>query len=291
MHGYTNLMRMRPVLLVIICLLLGVLNAAVVYALYEKNPAVLRVSFLDVGQGDAIFVESPEGVQLLIDGGRDRSALRQLPTVMHPLDRSIDMVVATHPDADHIGGLPGVFSRYQISYYLSSGVEHDTSQVAGLAAAASDERGMEHFTARRGMRIHVGSDTYADVLYPDRDVSKVDSNEGSIVMRIVHGETSFLLTGDAPDTIEEHLVSLDGRTLESDVLKAGHHGSRSSTGAVWLAAVSPSTVVISAGKDNGYGHPHTEVVDRVLKAGAALISTIEDGRITFTSDGVHIVRE
>lgn len=288
---YTNLMRMRPLLLVFISLLLVVLNAAIVYALFEPPRAVLRVSFLDVGQGDAIFIESPEGVQLLIDGGRDRSLVRALPRVMSPLDRSIDMVVATHPDADHIGGLPEAFSRYRISYYLSSGVEHETSQVERLDAAVRKEKGMTSFTARSGMRIHLGESTYADVLYPDQDVSEAESNAGSIVMRLVHGETSFMLTGDAPDTVENYLVSVDKGSLDSDVLKAGHHGSRSSTSEEWLAAVSPSTVVISAGKDNSYGHPHIEVLNRVRTAGADLVSTIEEGTIVFESDGETIVRK
>ncbi|MEK7510667.1 MAG: MBL fold metallo-hydrolase [Patescibacteria group bacterium] len=277
-----------PLALLIVSLLVA-LNAAVAYAIFEPRDETLKVSFLDVGQGDAILIESPEGIELLIDGGRDRSVLRELPRVIGPLDRSIDMVLATHPDADHIGGLPDIFSRYRVSYYLSSGIENDTSPTERLEAYASAEKGMQSFIARRGMRIHLGKDVYADVLYPDRDVSKGETNAGSVIVRLVYGETSFLLTGDAPDTVENYVATLG--VVDSDVLKAGHHGSRNSTSAVFLSAVTPDTVVVSAGKDNSYGHPHAEVVQRVRESGAELVSTSEEGAITFVSNGIDIVRK
>ncbi|HYF29016.1 MAG TPA: ComEC/Rec2 family competence protein [Candidatus Paceibacterota bacterium] len=280
--------RPRPLLLVIVIALLIALNAAIVYAFIESERRTLRVSFLDVGQGDAILIESPDGVELLIDGGRDRSVLRRLPRVMGPLDRSIDMVIATHPDADHIGGLPDVLSRYRVSYYLSPGIRHDTSQRERLDAAVARE-GIATFTARRGQRIHLGEDVYADVLYPDRDVANGETNAGSIVVRLVYGDTSFLLTGDAPEAVERYVMTLGD--VDSDVLKAGHHGSRTSTSESWLAAVSPETVVISAGKDNAYGHPHAEVVSRIQESGAAILSTIDEGTIIFESDGGRIVRK
>lgn len=295
-QGYTKpilcmqVLRTRPLLSVLILIALLALNGATLYAIFEKRPEVLRVSFLDVGQGDAVLVESPEGVQLLIDGGRDRSVVRELPLIIGPLDRSIDMVLATHPDADHIGGLPEVFSRYRIGYYLAPGIIHDTPQVARLAEAVTAE-GVVPLAARRGMRIHLGKDVYADLLYPDHDVRQGATNAGSVVMKIVYGDTSFMLTGDAPVSVEEYLVTLDGDALDSDVLKAGHHGSRTSTSAGWLSAVTPDTVVISAGKDNSYGHPHEEVVIRIQGSGAALVSTITEGTMTFISDGRIVTRK
>jgi len=281
----------HPVLALWILILLSLLNGAIAYALYEPEGDTLQVSFIDVGQGDAIVIESPEGYELLIDGGRDRSVLRGLPKVMGPFDRSIAMVLETHPDADHIGGLPDVFARYRVQYYLSPGIENDTSPTERLKDAVSREKGITTFIARRGMRIHLGEATYADVLYPDTDVSKRETNAGSVIVRVVYGDTSFLFTGDAPDEVEAHLVTLDGETLKSDVLKAGHHGSRSSTSREWLAAVDPVTVVVSAGKDNSYAHPHEEVVKRVQESGAELLSTITEGTIVFESDGVTIQRK
>ena len=237
-----------------------------------------------------LLIESPEGVQLLVDGGKDRSVVRELPRLMGPLDRSIDMVLATHPDADHIGGLPEVFSRYRIAYYLAPGIRHDTPQVERLDVAIASEE-VVRLTARRGMRIHMGEAAYADVLYPDHDVSKGDTNAGSVVLRLVYGDTSFMLTGDAPDSVETYLVTLDESALDSDVLKAGHHGSRSSTSAGWLSAVTPDVVVISAGKDNSYGHPHEEVVSRMRASGAAIVSTATLGTVTFESDGRVVNRD
>ena len=282
-------LRTRPLLALVIALLLAALNAAIVYALLERDVRELRVSFLDVGQGDAILVRSPSGTDLLIDAGRDRSAVRMLPRELGPLDRTIDIVVATHPDADHIGGLPDVLSRYEADYYLSPGIAHDTSQAERLEAAI-DAEGAAQIIAKRGMRIHLGGGAYADVLYPDRDVSKGETNAGSIVMRVVYGDTAFMLTGDAPDTVERYLLGLPGAELESEVLKAGHHGSRSSTDAAWLAAVAPRSVVVSAGEGNSYGHPHAEVIARVEAAGATLVSTIESGTVRFASDGKTVWR-
>jgi|CXWL01.1.fsa_nt_gi competence protein ComEC len=250
----------------------------------------LQVTFLNVGQGDAIFIESPTGAQMLIDGGRDRSVLRELGKRMSPLDRTIDIVVATHPDADHIGGLSGVFSNYKVSKYITPDIDSETNTAEELAFRAGNEKGVEVLTARRGMKIDMGGGAYADILFPDRDVSGVETNTGSVIMRVVYGETEFLLSGDAPLSIENWLVTLDGERLESDVLKAGHHGSRTSTGDAWLGVVRPKFVVISAGKDNSYGHPHQEVVDKVLATGATLLSTV-DGAVRFTSNGTTLKKK
>lgn len=275
----------------LILALLMVLNGIIYTRILTPEPRVLAVSFLDVGQGDAILVEGPTGIDMLIDGGRDRSVLRELPKELGFFDRSLDIMVATHPDSDHINGLADVLARYQVSYFLESGVENDTAPTARLADAIARERGMGTFTARRGQRIHLGDGAYADILFPDTDVSDVETNEGSIAMRIVYGETSFMLTGDLSSPGENHLVLLEGENLESDVLKAGHHGSRHSSDAVWLEHVSPEYVVISAGEGNSYGHPHEEVLERVRSQSASILSTIDQGTITFTTDGTALTIE
>lgn len=275
--------------LLFLALLLLLVNIVLLAYLSWPSTKVLRVSFLDVGQGDSIFIEGPTGIQMLIDGGRDHSVLRELPKHMSFFDRSIDVVVATHPDADHIGGLPEVFERYTVHTYLSSGVENTTMPTAVLAHAVSVEPSLTSILARRGMRIDLGRGAYGEILYPDRDVEGVETNTASIVMRVVYGESEFMLTGDAPSEIESWIISSHERDkLLSDVLKAGHHGSRHSTSEVWLSAVSPEYVVISAGKDNSYGHPHEEVLSRVAAIGATLLSTIDSGTISFESDGRRI---
>jgi len=260
------------------------------FASFHSPAPTLRVSVLDIGQGDSILVQGPTGIQMLVDGGPDHSVLRQLPKEMGLLDRSIDLVVETHPDKDHIAGLTDVFERYRVSYFLSPGIPDDTQTAQGLARAVEEEPGVHQLIARRGMRIHLGGGAYADVLYPDHDVSHGETNEGSIVMRVVYGSTSFMLTGDAPSDVEDHLIALDENDgeLPVTVLKAGHHGSKYSTDDAWLAALHPQYVAISAGANNRYGHPNPETIARIKDEGARILSTIDSGTLRFVSDGASV---
>lgn len=281
----------KPALVLLVLVLLAG-NAAAFVLVLRKDDTSLEVSFLDVGQGDSILVKGPTGIEMLIDGGKDRSVLRQLPRVMGPLDRTLDLVIATHPDADHIGGLPDVLARYQVAHILESGRVADSSYVDRLTNAETNERGATLGVARRGMRIHLGDGAYADVLHPEDNVVQLpDTNDASVVMRLVYGETEFMLTGDAPSWVEDRLVKAYGDGLKSDVLKAGHHGSKTSTDQAFLDAVDPDMVVISAGKDNSYGHPNGEVLDRIRASGAAVLSTIDEGTITFVSDAMTVRRK
>ncbi len=279
--------------LALLALVLLAANAGVLtFLLLPAKEGVLRVSFLDVGQGDAILIEGPTGIEMLVDGGKDRSVLRALPGVMGPLDRSIDVMVATHPDADHIGGLPDVLARYQVASFLVSGRGSDSSYTERLLDAAEHERGMQIIEARQGMRIHLGEGVYADILHPEDNVDRLpDTNDASVSMRLVYGDTEFMLTGDAPSWVEDRLVEEYGDALKSDVLKAGHHGSKTSTNALWLETVDPDVVVISAGKDNTYGHPNPDVLERIRSSGASVVSTIDAGTITFVSDGKTVERK
>lgn len=278
----------EALLLLVLILLLGNGSVALLYA-KGTSPRELTVSFLDVGQGDAILIEGPTGIELLVDGGKDRSVLRELPRVMGPLDRSIDMVLATHPDADHIGGLPDVLARYRVSSVLMPARGTDSPQAARFADAIAKEPNASGRIVESGQRIHLGGGAYADVLYPDENAATLrETNDASVMLRVVYGETEFLLTGDAPAWAEDRVVKTYGDKLRSDVLKAGHHGSRTSTGDMLLAATDPTYVVVSAGKDNSYGHPHEEVVARVLRAGATVLSTIDSGTITFSTNGTTL---
>ena len=142
--------------------------------------------------------------------------------------------------------------------------------------------------ARRGQRFDLGDGVFLDIIFPDTDVSEYESNTSSIVARLVYGQQSFMLTGDAPKSIEEYLVLIEGEYLESDVLKVGHHGSRTSTSDLFLTEVSPSYAVISVGKDNSYGHPHLEVTDALFNAGVETFNTAEHGHVIFWSDGENL---
>ncbi|MES2931452.1 MAG: MBL fold metallo-hydrolase [Patescibacteria group bacterium] len=284
--------RIPSVALVLASLVLLMLNAAVFSYLYRPQTANLTVSFLDVGQGDAILIEGPTGIEMLIDGGKDRSVLRELPRAMGPLDRSIDVVLATHPDADHIGGLPAVLDRYSVTYFFDQEKVGNTSTYEHLENSVDQERGVQESLLRSGMRLHLGNGAYADVLHPEENAESLrETNDASVSLRLVYGETEFMLTGDAPAWVEERIVKRYGDTLKSDVLKAGHHGSKTSTSPAFLAAVDPGIVVVSAGKDNSYGHPNADIVVRILESGASLVSTINEGTITFVSDGRAVVQK
>ena len=276
-----------------VVLLLIPLNVVIFWIAFSPTSHLLRVSFLDVGQGDSILIQGPTGVRMLIDGGPDRSVMRELPKIMGPLQREIDVMVETHPDKDHISGLADVLESYKVNNILSPGLPSDTNVYTRLEDDVEKEPGIHSYIAHTGMRIHLGGGAYADVLYPNHDVSKLKAtNDASIVLHVVYGKTSFMLTGDLPSTIEDVLVkSTPASDLKSDVLKAGHHGSKYSTDDLWLRTVSPSIAVISAGKGNTYGHPAPEVLGRIERQGSRTLSTIDQGTITLVSNGVRVVEK
>lgn len=245
----------------------------------------LTVSFLNIGQGDSIFIQSPTGKQMLIDGGSDRTVLQELGSVMPLGDRSIDVVLATHPHADHVGGLVYVFNQYDVAHYFITGATAGTNVVRELEGDVTHESGLVSHVASRGASIDLGGGVMIEVLYPDKDVSHLEPNDSSTIVRLTYGEISVLLTGDAPSYVEHQLVSKYGESLHSTVLKAGHHGSRYSSSEEFLDTVYPSYVVISSGKDNSYGHPHQETLERFYERNITVFDTAEDGRVTFKTDG------
>lgn len=251
---------------------------------------MLRVVFFDVGQGDSIYIESPTGKQVLIDGGPDGTVLRRLGSEMGYWDRSLDMVVATHEDKDHVGGLPDVFKRYSVGTFVRTENEGESLE-ANIIDELSQKEGSEVVYARRGMSFDLGASTTLAILFPDRDPSMLESNTSSIVAQLTYGETEFMLTGDAPDEIEDHLAMLDSSALESDVLKLGHHGSRTSSSESFLRTVKPEYAIVSSGKDNRYGHPHKEVVERLVELHIPMLNTAEEGTVAFESDGKALRRK
>lgn len=193
----------------------------------------LKVSFLDVGQGDAILIQTPDGHDMLIDGGRDSSVLRELAPGMSFFDKELDIVLATHPDLDHISGLVDVFQRYKVHTFIETTNINETAAVTALAVAAQSE-GAAHLYADAGQHIQLGASTSILILSPTGDETNLETNTASIVLQITYGDTSFMLTGDAPQEIENYLVKTYGTLLRSDVLKLGHHGSKTSTSEAWL---------------------------------------------------------
>lgn len=284
--GYTinvNLVRKHTKEVVIGVLVLS--NVFVWLAVYQrKSGDILSVYFLDVGQGDAILIDSPTHKQVLIDGGKNRKVLSEISKVLLFGDKTIDVVIGTHPDADHIGGLPEVISRYDVGLFLEPGVKSDNNIDDELKKRIEDKN-IPSILARRGMVLNFGDGIRLTILFPTQEVSNWETNRASIVAKLEYGGKSFLLTGDSPIDIENVLVKINSEILDIDVLKAGHHGSRTSTAAAFATAVSPQYAVISAGKNNSYGHPHQEVLNNLASVGAQVLNTAQSGTIKFQTDG------
>ena len=302
-------MERKSIFKLIIFLTLFFITIFSIYVAFkEERRGILTVAFLNIGQGDAIFIEAPSGSQILIDGGPNKSVLRELSKVMPFYDRSIDVVLATHADQDHIGGIPDVLQKYKVDIFMETGVSGESSSYKELEKIVEEKsqgvplgnfkgEPLKKILVRRGMVVDLGDGVVLQILFPDRDPAGMETNTSSIIARLVYGENEFLFTGDSPKSIENYLVSLEsqGETLgnsqgltlglESDVLKSGHHGSKTSTSPEFVTAVSPEYVVISAGKDNRYGHPSQEVLDILNNFGAEILRTDKDGRIVFESDG------
>jgi competence protein ComEC len=265
---------------------LAIVAALIWLALYGLPDGRLHVYFLDVGQGDAILILAPDGRQILVDGGPSPTALlNELGAVLPFWDRSLDLVVLTHPDSDHITGLIPLLDRYRVGRVL------DTRQTdaAPLAAAWRERlaRGdIERTIAQRGARIPVGQ-AVLTVLNPGPTPltgTASDDNNNAIVLRVDYGQTSLLLTGDAETEAEAEMLKA-GLPLKADLLKAGHHGSKGSTSAPFLAAVAPRVAVIQVGAENSFGHPHPDVLKRLAAAGIEVFRTDQHGRIEAVSDG------
>ena len=271
----------HPVRFFLACILFSL--ALLVYVYYAFYYGELRdplVAFLDVGQGDAVFIETEHMFQILVDTGRGNKVLHALGNIMSPVDKSIDMVVITHPDSDHIGGLVSVLRQFDVSYLLVSDMD-DITQDAKLKQAVDEEIGMRVLIANAPSQIQFSPSTLVRVLWSaDGDVIP-EKNARSIVLHIEGEKQSFLLTGDIPSSVERELVRLYAPSLDVDVLKLAHHGSKTSSSTAFLNATNPHTVIVSAGINNSYGHPHTEVLERVKEVlpEAQIRQTAQEGTI------------
>lgn len=258
--------------------LLGLLVVAFGVWLYLIRVQAIetRVVFLSVGQGDAILISQGMN-QIIIDGGRDgRLLLSRLGRHIPFYDRTIEALIPTHPDADHIGGLSALLERYQVKTMLDTGARTDTKS-AFLFYRDLEREGLETIPALRGTTVTLPRGGTLSVVFPfaPEPADVPETNEGSVVSRFDYGETSFLFTGDLPD--EERFIP---DLAEVDVLKAGHHGSRYSTSDALLDQIRPKQAIISVGK-NSYGHPHQAVLDRLGAHSVDIFRTDTDGDIVY----------
>ncbi len=265
-----------------------ILNALIWRAAIAEAPSKeLTVSFLNVGQGDAIFIRAPSGETVLIDGGPDSSVLRQLGATIPWYQKSIGVIIPTHPDADHITGLIDVLARYRVSLIVQSSVSGSTPTWDSLESdiQKAQQNGAKIVTAQRGQVLNLGGGAYLEILSPDRSVPNVETNTGCVVTRLVYGKTAFLFDCDAPQNVEKHLAYLDGHDLHADVLKAGHHGSKTSSAPEFVGFVDPQYAVYSRGCDNKYGFPNQETIDTMTRFGIEVSDTCIEKTVTFESDG------
>ncbi len=249
--------------------------------LFYLQDDTLRVVFFDVGQGDAIFIKTPQNHHILIDGGPGSVVLEGLGREMPFFYNTIDLVILTHPHDDHVSGIIEVLERYNVKDIICTGVI-GTSAVSLRWSDIIEERGYRVATAQKRV---VGNNFAINILYPLNSLQGVsvrDLNEASIISQLFYkNQYSFLFTGDAYKKQEEEVVSFfDGR-LSADVLKVGHHGSRTSTSKLFLEALSPKIAVIMSGEGNRYGHPHQETLDVLDDFGITVLRTDKDGDIVF----------
>lgn len=300
--GYNGRMENKKSLLLLsagVLLALNIVCWREVFLLRE--PQLLKVDFLAVGQGDAEFIETPQGQQILIDGGPNSQVLEKLNQRMPFWDKTIDAVILTHPEKDHMAGILDVLKRYKVDYFLWTGVVKNDAENKLLSELLNDaqkpnKNATKIISVKAGDSVKAGN-VLIEILFPFENVAgkeeKNTSNNTSLVSRLVFGQNSFIFTADIDSSAEKQLVSAVFPTtqpvelLKSDVLKVAHHGSKYSSSEEFIQAVSPQVAVIEVGK-NSYGHPTAETLQRLEKFGIQIKRTDTDGDIGIVSDGNNI---
>lgn len=250
-----------------------------------RASGVFQVDVLDVGQGDAILLRSPAGKAVLIDAGTGQQGEAALPLLEALGVTRLELVVATHGHADHIGGLDEIVNRLQVRLFTDNGLPHTTDAYDRLMKAV-EAKGIAYKTAAVGQTYKLDGGVKLEILNPDGEPitgTRSDLNANSVVVRATHGANCFLFVGDAEAETEERM--LERGVAPCDVLKAAHHGSGYASGAAFLEAVRPQAVLISVGAGNEYGHPDPEAMSRYAAASAQVLRTDLGGTLRAESDG------
>lgn len=241
------------------------------------NPRELKVYFLDVGQGDAILIAQGSS-QILIDGGPSEQVLMEKLGRFIPFwDRKIEVLIATHPDKDHIAGLMAVMKNYQVGAIINSRVSKESEIFQEFENLIQQEK-ISEMAGETGWKINWPNGASLKIL--EAKETK-DTNQGSVVTRLDFGENSFLFTGDITENEENNLIIKIPDLLDSDFLKVAHHGSKYATSAEFLESVQPQEAIISVGKNNRYGHPTPEVLGRLEEKGINILRTDQEGDIIY----------
>ncbi|MCX6138680.1 MAG: DNA internalization-related competence protein ComEC/Rec2 [Ignavibacteriales bacterium] len=263
----------------------------------DNSSSILRVTFIDVGQGDAALIECPAGEKILVDAGPRTPTIDAGEKTIVPLLRKrgisrLDALVLTHPDGDHLGGVPSVLRRLDVQTVIDAGQLSGSAlykEYLGLC------RGRKTHAARAGEELLSIANVRFYVFHPTDDFIDSDSSDGieapnnsSVVFKLVYGRTSLLFVGDVELPAEKSMVGKYGNLLRADVLKAGHHGSRTSSSEQFVSIVKPSTVIVSVGKFNKFKHPSKKVLERFRACGSVIRRTDNEGAIILESDGIQI---
>jgi len=249
----------------------------------------LEVTFLDVGQGDAILIETPSGQNILIDGGEGEKIIKRLSEELDWWDKKIDLMILTHPHSDHVGGLVDVLKRYEISNILYTGAIHNSPDYIEWLKLIK-EKNISLKIINHPQEINLGEYLVLDILYPESQ-SNIDRqsnlNNTSMVAKLIYKQNSFLFMGDAEKEVEGILLK-NKEKLKANVLKIGHHGSDTSSTNDFLQAVQAEYAIIEVGENNSFGHPSPRIIKRLERAGLKIYRTDMDASIRFVSDGNNL---
>jgi competence protein ComEC len=259
----------------------------------QQQAPILRVTFLDVGKGDAAVIETPSGKVVVVDtggklgsGAGDHGSRTIAPFLRAHGKERIAFLLLTHPHPDHISGAVSLLNAFPVAGLVDNGVAADSAEVRRYRQAAQD-RNVRLFVGARGTTISLGDGVVLRLVAPPRATAAGRVNNSSIVVCLEYGKTAFLLTGDAEAESEGEMIAAD-QNLACNVLKVGHHGSNASTSAALLSAAHPQIAVISVNANNSAGYPHPELLDRLRAARARVYRTDQNGNVTCLSDGTRI---
>ncbi|MBE1304756.1 MBL fold metallo-hydrolase [Clostridium botulinum] len=244
----------------------------------------LKVHYIDVGQGDSILVQTKDK-NILIDAGTRKSSDSLISYLKKQHIKKLDYVIATHPHEDHIGGMPKVIEEFQISNFYAPKKTANTKIFKDMILQLK-KKNLKINVAKKGISLDLSNNSSLDFLAPVKD-NYENTNDSSAVVKLTHGNTKFLFTGDAEKTSEKDILN-SNEDLSSNVLKVGHHGSHSSSSKEFLDKINPKIAIISCGKNNDYGHPHKETMKELNKRNIEVYRTDIDGNIVLTSDGENI---
>lgn len=280
-------------ILVIILLAVSAFVWYRVLHVYSQPPETpeLTVAFLNVGQGDSIFIKTPSNKHILIDGGTipkewsnfNAGAKVVVPYLQAKSICTLDIVIGTHPDLDHIGGLLAVLQTLKVNKFIDAGTISTTQTYQELLNLI-DKKHIKYIIAKPGF-IDIDPAIKLEILSPINEVFKEDSNNNSIVLRLEYNKVSFLLTADIGVAAEKYYIQKYGDHLRSDIMKIAHHGGKNSTSVELLNCALPSAAIISVGKNNPFGHPSKEVLDKLKNLGTTVYRTDKLGTIIIRTDG------